>query len=400
MAYIHEFSVSGLAGSKKNIHQVLDRNLNVFWGTNGAGKTSLLKILHSALRGDTSLLRAVPFTHAEVVFYSEDEDAFIKRSITKPDEDWAADEDDDEFSGARLEPLGDGLWQETPRGSTVRWRTESLSGDDRPIKLNGVYKHTFLPISRMTRSNNGRTYGSNTSRNAAIDDALLDEEFAKQVRSQWQHYNVESSTRIRRIQQQGLAATLAILFNGAHSSDSPEPSSATPQEAYRLVSNFLMGQNIRLRVGPGAFIRQYQEDPKLPGVIATIEKVEADVEEALRPQRNFQTTVENLYSGDKHIVFDRPQIARNSIHVELDGKPIPLQSLSSGEKQLLRLMLGVLAAESGTVMIDEPELSMHVDWQLVLVESMRGINPNCQLLLATHSPEVMANVPDRNVFEL
>jgi len=85
---------------------------------------------------------------------------------------------------------------------------------------------------------------------------------------------------------------------------------------------------------------------------------------------------------------------------QIDGTNIPLQSLSSGEKQLLRLMLETLAAGSSTVMIDEPELSMHVDWQQVLVAAMRRVNPECQMLLATHSPEVMAEVADENVFEL
>lgn len=63
-------------------------------------------------------------------------------------------------------------------------------------------------------------------------------------------------------------------------------------------------------------------------------------------------------------------------------------------------MLEVLAADANTVMIDEPELSLHVDWQQVLVASMQKVNPECQMLLATHSPEVMADVPDELVFQL
>ena len=43
---------------------------------------------------------------------------------------------------------------------------------------------------------------------------------------------------------------------------------------------------------------------------------------------------------------------------------------------------------------------MHVDWQQVLVAAMKRVNPDCQLLLATHSPEVMADVADKYVFEL
>ena len=51
-------------------------------------------------------------------------------------------------------------------------------------------------------------------------------------------------------------------------------------------------------------------------------------------------------------------------------------------------------------MIDEPELSLHPDWQKGLVGSMRRVNPEAQFLLATHSPELMIDVDDDCVFEL
>ena len=46
---------------------------------------------------------------------------------------------------------------------------------------------------------------------------------------------------------------------------------------------------------------------------------------------------------------------------------IPLEALSSGEKQLLQLLLECLAAGANPILIDEPELSLHVDWQTDLL---------------------------------
>src|SRR5438552_13554874 len=66
MAHIVEFTVSGLAGRKSEYSQRLNRDVNIFFGLNGSGKTSLLKILHSAMQNDGSILRSVPFTRAVV----------------------------------------------------------------------------------------------------------------------------------------------------------------------------------------------------------------------------------------------------------------------------------------------------------------------------------------------
>jgi predicted ATP-binding protein involved in virulence len=43
---------------------------------------------------------------------------------------------------------------------------------------------------------------------------------------------------------------------------------------------------------------------------------------------------------------------------------------------------------------------MHIDWQRQLAAVMRQLNPNAQLILAIHSPEIMANIDDEKVFRL
>jgi len=66
--------------------------------------------------------------------------------------------------------------------------------------------------------------------------------------------------------------------------------------------------------------------------------------------------------------------------------------LSSGEKQLLIILFQVFLQEQKPyiLLLDEPEISLHLKWQFKLIETIRTINPNCQLIIATHSPGIFA----------
>ena len=48
-----------------------------------------------------------------------------------------------------------------------------------------------------------------------------------------------------------------------------------------------------------------------------------------------------------------------------------------------------LAQENNVFIIDEPELSLHVQWQELFVDSIISANPNIQYVLATHSPSII-----------
>lgn len=64
--------------------------------------------------------------------------------------------------------------------------------------------------------------------------------------------------------------------------------------------------------------------------------------------------------------------------------------LSSGEKQLLIILLTVLCQEEkqAVLLLDEPEISMHLRWQYELIDIIRHLNPHCQVVIATHSPSI------------
>lgn len=41
--------------------------------------------------------------------------------------------------------------------------------------------------------------------------------------------------------------------------------------------------------------------------------------------------------------------------------------------------------------MDEPEVSLHVEWQQQLIDLILSLNPNVQIILTTHSPAVVMN---------
>jgi predicted ATPase len=64
--------------------------------------------------------------------------------------------------------------------------------------------------------------------------------------------------------------------------------------------------------------------------------------------------------------------------------------LSTGEKQLLIILLTVLCQDKkpSILLLDEPEMSLHLRWQYELIEIIRTLNPNCQIIAAVHSPSL------------
>lgn len=77
------------------------------------------------------------------------------------------------------------------------------------------------------------------------------------------------------------------------------------------------------------------------------------------------------------------------------------KKLSSGEKQILILLTESLLqdGESKLFIADEPELSLHIDWQSKILPSIRMLNRSAQIIVATHSPEVAGEYPE-NILDM
>lgn len=103
----------------------------------------------------------------------------------------------------------------------------------------------------------------------------------------------------------------------------------------------------------------------------------------------FCNIVDSMFAAtEKTVVRDADTLCLMQWNEELD-----LRLMSSGEKQLLTILMTVLLqdGEPTTLFMDEPEVSLHLEWQQILIESIRSLNPRVQIVLTTHSPAIIMN---------
>ena len=81
------------------------------------------------------------------------------------------------------------------------------------------------------------------------------------------------------------------------------------------------------------------------------------------------------------------------------GEEFDINSLSTGEKQLFFKVLSLkrLKINNAIIIIDEPETSLHPEWQRKIIEVYKQIGNNNQLIIATHSPFIVGSVPSESI---
>jgi len=103
----------------------------------------------------------------------------------------------------------------------------------------------------------------------------------------------------------------------------------------------------------------------------------------------FYDIVDNLFSAtDKTILR-----SEEGVRLMQEGDILTFHQLSSGEKQMLLILLTVLLQDSlpYVLFMDEPEVSLHMEWQKSLIDNILRLNPNIQIILTTHSPAIIMN---------
>ena len=125
-------------------------------------------------------------------------------------------------------------------------------------------------------------------------------------------------------------------------------------------------------------------------IIAQLQQGNMDAAQHLSEQKKrFQDIVDDLFSETgKKIVRTENEIRFSQI-----GETLVPYQLSSGEKQMLAILLTVLVEDNQpyVLFMDEPEVSLHIEWQKRLIDLCIELNPNVQIILTTHSPAVVMN---------
>ena len=164
---------------------------------------------------------------------------------------------------------------------------------------------------------------------------------------------------------------LARFFSRINTSESPDK---------RLESLRHLYESGEINTNENTTLRYFLT--KLSAVVEKTKELEANIEAFVGKANGYL----EMSSDEKILEYD-PSEMKVIVRNPWTGQEVDLNDLSSGEKQVISLLANLyLYPEQKLVLIDEPELSLSIDWQKRLLPDVL-FSPSCaQLLAITHSP--------------
>ena len=98
--------------------------------------------------------------------------------------------------------------------------------------------------------------------------------------------------------------------------------------------------------------------------------------------------------ANARLLYKQVSVSQKGLEVsDSDGSALELEMLSSGEQHEIVLLFDLLfeTKKNSFIMVDEPELSLHVAWQREMLKDFQEIAQlsDFRALLATHSPQII-----------
>ena len=142
------------------------------------------------------------------------------------------------------------------------------------------------------------------------------------------------------------------------------------------------------------FVFRDFEFPKIAGLVKLFAAFEKADNQSRSEIDRFESVVNSfLTEGGKEVFFsEREASLRFRLKGASDSMGRSIEELSSGERQIVTMLtyLAFMAGKESIFVVDEPELSLHLSWQMKLVDALLKLKPDgSQLVLATHSPEIV-----------
>lgn len=409
MFKLKSIEVKGFWGSRTASATFHD-DVNIIIGRNGTGKTTFMNIVHAVLTVDADALYQNPFASAVLVLSDGAKTRTIRANLSfsesslvpavvyhisnrRFEAQLVVGEDLRKVASLRYRRAGEELQKiREELGRLVSVASLSVyriggdgdpeSRDRMPRRISSNVDSSLLTLmQRLTQyqlelSNSAREISSELQRNVLTSllytevkdqDRLPLSNFDEGVEKQnlvaaYRQLGVSGSEVTRKIQEHISAVGSAIKHSELWTSTKGEGGIGTG-------SRLDFGALEAFRVTRSVVAKSLEAEGRIKFVFSQVEL--------------FLETLKK-FIADKAFSF-----ASGELTVATEG-PIPLAKLSSGEKQLLILLVETLLQRKAPFIFlaDEPELSLHIAWQRNILSAIRSLNPNAQIVVATHSPEI------------
>lgn len=367
---ILSFEIHGLHGRPGVIGGELKPDINILTGKNGAGKTSVLKLLWYVMSGNILLainevlfvkLRLTTDLYECTVYRISRQTCRVElqiggKTLTFDD---IVDDDDDVIVNAEDE--ANPLLME--QGQSVFLPTfRRIEG--------GFTMSTSRPRPQMSLGLLGAR--TTSSQRSDIENSLT--ALARKL-TNGAHTFVTSISTLDIVQI--LLTRYADLSN-----EYTEYQQSTSQEIISRIKDFRADEEDSGEVDKANSV--------LDGIRSQIESMERRREEIMTPIEAVRSLVQRLFNQTGITIGARLSFGDAANAVNSDA-------LSAGEKQMLSFICYNAFNQNSVVFIDEPELSLHVDWQRQLFPILEGQRSSNQFIVATHSPFIYSKYPDKEI---
>ncbi len=415
--------------------------VNILHGKNGTGKTTLLHILANVLNGDFERFVFLPFATIEV--HLDDKQRIKLRQYTHSD----GNKIDVHVNGKEVASFSvPELKKELALRTSGQWISSTghvtLSPSPSPplrrrrTLLSTAYFpafRTLIEASTEEESSLYDTYGAvyiSGVRVPSSTNTIGPTEFARRFFGDFVpilNYPspLQVSKRLSTEMQKALndiadtdRKLLSKAFLDIFATLSKESNPAVDQLEYILEKIRTLLEDTSIIIDPSVSEEVYSQLRELvlsfkvrPGredtYVPILEVYKNSLEERADVQKKSLLII-NTYLDSVNRFFDDKKLALTKasaselpiLQVRFDngGHYSKIQALSSGERQIVTLLYSVThLSGQKVVLIDEPEISLHIDWQSSLIPEMVAQLHDRQIITCTHSPMIGAEYEDQMI---
>ena len=364
---IESIEVHGLLGRKEPLVAFFNSDLNVVTGRNGAGKTTFLKLCWYLTSGSIHrALSEIEFESATLVTSN------FRLKINRIASHTCTAEFEDGDGHHEIEDMCDD--------------ENMVQHDARDIlaELISPYAVTmFFPTFRRIEGGFSMPRSKTRTRNALARESRDLEEAMAALSRTLSHGDNTFVSSISTLDIEALLlknyADLSEKYNHLQRTVSSEVIETI--RGYEIAADSNDGGN-------GDGIKSARE--VIDRVRAKIERMEDDRINVMAPMTAIQETVVKIFNHSGIKFGTRLSFGDAAEAISSDV-------LSAGEKQMLSFVCYNAFRNDCVTFIDEPELSLHVDWQRSLFPTLLEQNSSNQFIIATHSPFIYSRYPDKEI---
>lgn len=350
-------------------------DLNILTDANGSGKTTLLKACWYLVSGNIEkVFQEIEFE--EIFIQTDQAKLFLACRQT------SSEEVNYEVELVHFEELSfsiEGFLGATDRRLTGKW--DEIKGDIWKFGLAMSFAHNSLFFPTFRRVEGGFAVGPKLRTLSDIRKAqnaeTEDDQLTKAL--------LATSAKLTRFQNK-FVCSVSTTDVEALVAETAANMTAAQKEKYEALAQRISTQILEWQ-GSGSSTDESAD--RLTQILKDVTDTEAQRNRITEPNQLLGEQIKQFFKGRK-ITIGKSTFGEGLVETAA-------ASLSAGEKQMISFLCYAGFYKNNLFMVDEPELSLHLDWQRKFVGALRALGPSNQFFFVTHSPAIYAKFSDSEI---